>query len=346
MSITHIYTQNIRRAGPSEPIRLHNSEKDSEPQGLLADLCRDLKASYLKKLGKQYGRFADDTSQHPLSAWLKSFLDQQLTFASTCQKAGEQLKQVLEATEEPLDATILCFVESLEAGQFIYWFWLNHSGGIYLDGALEACETRYIDTQSVRLAARANLSEWQSASNSHYLTLIPWRGEKPISDAFSEFIGFADKVDTKSQTEQLMSWVDHYSKPLPEDNAKAVRAAAAQYCIEQTEEERPVRLEALSEHISADQEHNFANFVQKDQPNVKKEWLADKTQLRNFVRISGRNEQLSMSFSANCLGQTVVYQPETDTIVINNIPAGLKTRLMRHLQKGGKIEADSGETKE
>lgn len=341
MSITHIYTQNIRRASPSEPVRLINPEKESEPQGLLADLCRDLKASYLKKLGKQYGRFSEDTSEHPLSAWLKTFLEQQLSFSSTCQKAGEHLKHTLEATEEPLDVTLLCFMESLEAGQFIYWFWLTHSGGVYLDGNLELCETRYIDSQNVRLAARVNLTEWQSASNSHYLTLVPWRGEKPVSDAFCQFIGFADKVDTKAQTEQLMDWVSHYSKPLPEENAKAVLAAAAEYCIEQTQEDRPVRLASLSERISTDQERSFANFVQKDQPNAKKEWLADKTQLRNFVRISGRNEQLSMSFSAQCLGQTVVYSPETDTIVINSIPAGLKSRLMRHLQKGGKTEGDS-----
>jgi len=51
------------------------------------------------------------------------------------------------------------------------------------------------------------------------------------------------------------------------------------------------------------------------------------------VRLSGRNDQLSMSFSADCLGESIVYDKNTDSLVISNIPGPLKLKLIKHLQE-------------
>jgi nucleoid-associated protein len=39
-----------------------------------------------------------------------------------------------------------------------------------------------------------------------------------------------------------------------------------------------------------------------------------------------------MSFSSSCLGDTIVYDPATDSLTIRNIPTGLKARLAKHLK--------------
>jgi Nucleoid-associated protein len=52
------------------------------------------------------------------------------------------------------------------------------------------------------------------------------------------------------------------------------------------------------------------------------------------VRISGRDELMSMSFASDCLGETIVYDAETDSLTIRKIPSALKARLMKHLREG------------
>jgi nucleoid-associated protein len=77
----------------------------------------------------------------------------------------------------------------------------------------------------------------------------------------------------------------------------------------------------------------FASFVSTSQPAAKPELIPDTSQLRQFVRLSGRNNQLSMSFASSCLGDTIVYDPETDSLTIKDIPPRLKARLAKWAQE-------------
>jgi nucleoid-associated protein len=92
-------------------------------------------------------------------------------------------------------------------------------------------------------------------------------------------------------------------------------------------------MKELAEHISVPEQPHFAHFARTTQPEAKNEWIPDKAQLKNYVRISGRDEQMSMSFASACLGDTVVYDTNSDSLIIKNIPASLKAKLMEHLKK-------------
>lgn len=337
MSITHITAHHIRRADPHSKVQVCSRESELEMNGQTQELCRELKKTYLSRSGKQHGRFSDDTSEFPMKAWLQEFIDQRIGFLSFSKNAMQHLSLELEKTECALDCTLITFTEDLEEGQFFYCFVLIHNQGLYLDGNLELCQTQYLDGHDVQLAARVKITPWLAGENQHYLSILRWRGEKDLSEVFSRFIGFTDKIDTAEQTNELLGWVADYSNKLPSEHAQTLRAAAVDYCLEQGKQDRAVVLDDLCSHIAPEAQSKdvptFSQFVETVRPNDKMEFIPDPKQLRSFARISGRSENISMSFAANCLGESIVYDAETDSLTIRNIPAPLKARLIKHLQK-------------
>ena len=77
----------------------------------------------------------------------------------------------------------------------------------------------------------------------------------------------------------------------------------------------------------------FSDFVSTTHPSAKPEIITDTSKLRQFVRLSGRNNQLSMSFASSCLGDSIVYDPSTDSLTIKDIPPRLKARLIKLAQE-------------
>lgn len=334
MALQHLIAHRIHKPAPTTPCQIHLRTGEMRRDGKSEDLCRELKNAYIRKGGKSYGAFSDDTSLYPISAWTKEWLEERLSFLTLAQKIAEHLRMHFDKSETPLDNTLLVFFERIEAGDALYLFLLDHTAGEYFDGDLELCHTRYLDTQNVHLAAKVKTAEFLAREHNNYLSLLKWRGEKELSDAFAEAIGLSNKIDIGADTSEFLDLVTHYTAALPEDVAKQTRRTAVEFCLQQDKAGLPVQMAELAEHISVPEQPHFTHFVRTTQPDMKTEWIPDKAQLKNYVRISGRDEQLSMSFASACLGSTVFYDANSDSLTIKNIPASLKSRLMEHLGKG------------
>lgn len=333
MALQHLIAHRIYKPAPTTPCEIRLRQQEIRRDGKSEELCRDLKNTYIRKGGKHYGAFSDDSANYPLSAWIKEWLEERMPFQSLSEKITSHLQLHIDKSETPLDNTLFIFHERIEAGDGLYIFLLDHASGQYFDGDIELCDSRYIDTQSIHLAAKIKTTEFLSGANQSYLSILKWRGEKELSDAFSEAIGLSNKVDTGADTSEFLDLITDYTAALPEDVAKETRRSAVEFCLQQDKAGLPVQMNELAEHISVPEQPHFAHFARTTQPEVKKEWIPDKTQLKNYVRISGRDEQLSMSFASACLGNTIVYDTEDDSLIIKNIPASLKAKLMEHLKK-------------
>ncbi len=183
------------------------------------------------------------------------------------------------------------------------------------------------------MAARLNIAEWQSEKSKSYLAYLPWRGEKDLSDMFMNALGFTDKRDCKAETEAFIEVVDAYAGEQPIEQQAETRTKVVEYCLEQDKRGEPVELKSLSKHLNEENKQAFANYVATHKPELEKSLLPEKSQLKNYIRISGRNEMISMSFDSVCLGESVVYDPQNDCLTITNIPSSLKSRLVKHIQK-------------
>ncbi len=333
MAIASVIAHRLLKVNPSAACSITLRPNTLPLNGRTEELCRELKNTFVRKAGKIYGCFSDNSADAPVKPLLIEYLQEKITFESLCNKIMTELKMHLDPLECVLDNHVVFFHEQIEAGDAFYLMVVDHSNGQLLDGDLNLEDSRYIDTQDLKLAAKIKIPELLENQQQNYLSLLRCRGEKELSDGFANAMGFANKVDISADTSEFLELVTHYTQDLPSDEAKETRRQVVDYCLEQDKSGQAVALKDLSQQISNADKPPFFDYVSNLQPQVKPELIPDKTQLRNYVRISGRNEQLSMSFASACLGNTVVYDSESDSIIIRDIPAGLKSKLMQHMKK-------------
>src|SRR5690606_34617421 len=175
-----------------------------------------------------------------------------------------------------------------------------------------------------------------AGNSSTYLTLMRARGDKDIAEAFSQFIAFTDKYDIKQETAEFLSVVDQFSETLDEPTAKITRAKVVDYWLEQNNAGKTVAIADLSQTLAQEvkgyEPERFVRYVETNKPEIKPEFIPHAGQIRSYVRISGRNDSLSMSFASECLGREIEYDPDNDILTIKNLPSSLKARLLKHLK--------------
>ncbi|WP_111642638.1 nucleoid-associated protein [Marinimicrobium alkaliphilum] len=337
MALKTIITHQIQHPSPTQSVTTHCRPEPNKIEGYLEELVYELKSQFVRKGGKNYGRFSAETAEHPFSAWLAEYRAERLGFTSFTQKAMGQCASELEKTQSPLDAHLMFVEEHIEAGQFLYVFLLEHMSGLYLDADMEPDTSRYLDTAGFRFAAKIDLQAWEAGDSATYLTMMRLRGDKELADVFSHLLGFSDKHDIKTDTSEFLALVDNYSESLDESSARLARTQVVDYCLEQDKAGRPVVITELSDTLSqalkTPEPAHFSRFVEERQSEKKPEFIPDAGQIRSYVRISGRTDSLSMSFASECLGKEVVYDPDQDVLTITKLPPALKSRLLKHLKQ-------------
>jgi nucleoid-associated protein len=61
--------------------------------------------------------------------------------------------------------------------------------------------------------------------------------------------------------------------------------------------------------------------------------MVDRRSLRRYVKFTGREKDLAISFSSSQLNSRVHYNPDKDTLSIDGIPRALREQLLRHLNQ-------------
>ncbi|MBB3168165.1 nucleoid-associated protein [Simiduia aestuariiviva] len=301
--------------------------------GLAQDISQDLKLAFIGKAGKQFGQFDRDAGACPLPAWLAEYLEKKQSFHAFSERFADHLQLQMAQSVAHFDGFLLLLHETLADEDCIYLYLLQHEGGIYIDPAMQLADAKNIDVRGLRAGVKISITEWQATEPEPYLTMLRARGEKPLSEAFEAAVGFADPVDHAAQTSAFLQLVERYSANLHEEQAVACKKKVADFCIEQDKSGKAIEIATLSQQISDEEPAAFERFVIEAAPEAPAQFYADRKQMRQFVRISGRTDQLSLSFSSECLGQTVVYDPGSDTLVLKEIPPALKARLIKFVQQ-------------
>lgn len=333
MAFKNIIAHRLTRPTPTGAVNLIFATKPlDENNGLTQDLCRELKHTYIRKAGKVYGWLSDNSAEFPIKNWIREYLDDKIPFDTLSKNLMKQLKNVFDQCEALCDYYLLMFHEQLESGSSLYICLVEHSNAHFFDGDLALDSSLYLDTENVHLGLRVKLDEMLAGEGHKYLSVQKWRGEKDLSDAFIQFSGLAEQVDIAEETQEFLELVSAYTTELPKDQAKSTEKDIVDYCLSQDKLGESISLEALSQQVSNPDAPSFSQFAKTRSAKVKDELIPDKSKLREFVRISGRNEQMSMSFSSSTIGQSVFYDAENDSIVIKSVPANLKSKIVEYLK--------------
>jgi nucleoid-associated protein len=336
MAFSHIIAHRIQRTQPTDTANLQLRPDVFSTNGKLEELAYELKVNFIRKGGKFYGRFSSETVDFPFSSWLKEYREQRVGFESFTHKAMKQFAYAVEKTEITLDAYIFFLLEKIEAGEILYVFIVEHTNSVYLDAELSISDSYFLNSSQLTLAAKISLNDWDGGESATYLAIVRERGEKDLSDAFTEFVGFSDKHDVKSDTVEFLKIVDNFTESLDESTAKMTRSKVVDYCLEQNKAGKSVVIHdlsnSLSEELKTYEPDHFSRYVATTQDQIKAEFIPDTAQVRSYARISGRSDSLSMSFDADLLGNNIHYDPASDSLIIKNLPPALKARLLKHLQ--------------
>lgn len=309
--------------------RLRQPPEPRLVDGLAQDLCQALKLAFIGKAGKQFGHFNDDLSVSILRAWINDYTEGKQSFHSLASRFAVHLQLAMVQTDCLFDGFLLLLHETLADEDALYIYLLQHEGGICVDGELGLAQSHNLDVRGLRAGVRISLSELGAGGTEPALALLRARGDKPLAEAFEQGLGFVDPVDNSAQTTAFLQLVNQYTANLAGEQAQVTRKKVADFCIEQDRQGRAVEISSISQEINDAEPAAFERFIFSAAPEAPVQFYADRKQVRQFVRISGRTDQMSLSFSSECLGQTVVYDASSDTLMLKEIPPALKARLIK-----------------
>ncbi len=323
MPATAAIAHRLTRRTGDQSYSLREAPFDSDT--LSNRLLSEIKPLFTRRASKRYGRFADEATV--FKGLLLNWLDESLSFTQFSRKMLEQLAMLMEQQDLETDGHWLLIAEELEAAQRLWIANLKQKDGLLLNSDNDLQETGYIDFAKTGFCACIDLHDLNHPDKKRYLTLSFGFGDRPLQGALMEFVGFTDTVDTQADTERFMEVVREYSDSMPEENGKRYQKEAAEFCMEQSKEGEAVSYRALAESVDSVAEVAFDDFVAEHAPELQEEFIPDRSSLKKYIRYTGRTKEVSISFSNELLGKSIVFNPDTGTLTLKELPSSLIKQL-------------------
>lgn len=327
MSVLKFIAHEIKRFDPKQTAELHARPSLCEVDDNTHMLLGELKRAFNNRTSKRYGQFNPDIGNNPMPAWIKDYMSDGMPFETFTQKASEHFLAVLDGSECMFEGHIIFCEEELLDAHWLYVFHLQHKSALLINNNLDIIETEYADATHLGFGARINLSQWKEGTSDKFLSISRARGDKDLEDLFIQFIGFADTIDVPKETNNFLEVVDEYAKQFDDEKGKEYRAKVVDYCLEQDKAGEPVVYKELSSHVNEENPEGFEQFVRSQQEVTDETLILDRGKLRKYSRISGRTKDLALSFSASLMGSDVLYNPQTETLTLKNLPKSLLRQL-------------------
>ena len=363
MALRFFITHQIAKASNDPAAKLNCSVLEGNAdEGALApyyqQAASQLKGILMQRSGKRYGVFSDE--QPTVRGLIKDWQRDGMSFQSFSKRLTEHLSSTLDSSEFEMEGYLAYFYETLADHDKLYVFHLRHKESVSVGADMSLTETRYIDFSNTGFGVCINLTDWQQDSDSKYITFSFGRGDKPLQNHMAAGIGFTDTLNTQAETEEFLSIVDQYSQTLPEEQRFEYKAKVVDYCMEHDLRGEPVVFDELADHLAAETKSHpaeaFSHYIiekkkethQQQRSNsglspeqlaaqgapmievaeaVKAELIPDRKQLRGFIRYSGKNKDLSISFSANLMGEGIEFDAPNKRLIVNAIPESLLKQL-------------------
>ena len=334
MPITHAIAHHLQR--PSDaPATLSLRADELATEGTSETLLAKLKGSFLARISREHGSFASGGETALLPKLLAQFLDKELDFITLSRDFTTALQMQLDEAKLELNAHLLFFIEKSFDHHIFTLFVARQSESLTLNDELEVTSSYAIDSGPSLFGIKVDLVEWRERQNYACLSLIPPRGNPPLSEAFYQLTGFSNGIDKEAATLAFLEGVEAFAKEVPQEQQKAYRDQVVEYCIEQDGQDAPVKLEGLAKAVEGINPDEFVRIVAKHaggEEEAPEEVVVDRRSLKRYVKFAGREKDLAISFSSYQLDERVRYDPQSDTLHISGIPKALRKQLMAHIE--------------
>ena len=339
----------IEKQADSGPSNLTLSQHSIAPSPTLEHFLEELNKIYNSKPSKVFGSFVEEDSQpvHDnseseadssiesshilLSRYLKSDLKEKTSFIDYTHQSMNLLKHYIDQASKATGGYMVFVNYTLFGSDFMLIAMLNNVAGIAVDQDLGINNINYLDITKLHLAARIDLSLWQDdAESGRYISMIRGKESNKLSEYFRKFVGSDETINSKQETSELFTAVSQFCDTRIQDGEtkSQFKQKAADFCIEQADKGQNVVLKDFSGYVADNAVDDFMNYVKSEQFALADEISPNKTVIRRFNKISGRNQQVSITINEEALGDTVIYDAEKETLTLSDLPATLKAQLL------------------
>ncbi|MCK8047331.1 nucleoid-associated protein YejK [Shewanella sp. 1CM18E] len=302
-------------------------------------MLEELHQTYTTKAGKGFGHFGingdDGEANTKFEEALKTYRSGELGFVEFSGIAGKLLQEELSKYDFSTGGFLLLSCYTYMTSDYLFVSLLNAKSSMTVLDDMELSQNTHLDLNNVQLAARIDLTEWQADPESKkYISFVRGRAGRKVADFFLDFMGCVEGVNTKAQNKSLMNAVEDFvgNSELTKDERQQARERVFDYCTERCDEGASIQIKDLADELADQGMDSFYDFAQGGSYDLAEEFPGDKPTLRQLKKFSGTGGGVTLSFDGQHLGERVIYDPVSDTIIIKGVPANLKDQLDRRLK--------------
>ena len=343
MAIQSIIFHRIERFAEDQPAKLILREASCESTADHEALFSQLKKIFQFKAGKLFGQFDLEQSDRAFEAWIGEYLNGKIPFDRLSLLYADKLKEYVDKTSESFANYLCCIHEDRADGQRLYLFLLETSSGMLIDSNLQLDTVEHLNSSRLDLAVRIELENWndRQEDSEPLMVLVKSRTAGKLGEAFAQSLCFKSNIDTAKETETLIDVLAHYTKESDPKEGAALRQKAYDFCVEQQQQGEAVPLSELSGYLDENEPTRFTQFASEHAELDEAQTLhPDTRKLKHLVRLSGKGNGLSLSFSSDLMQQTILFDEKQETLTITAIPKSLKKQIMEHLQEAQSREQE------
>ncbi|MGP9467974.1 nucleoid-associated protein YejK [Halomonas sp. TP35] len=297
----------------------------------MTSLVNTLNDTYNTK-AKGWGRFAEEGEQAgPLLAWLRDYMAGAQDFTQLSTAIAERLARELQ---EQLSVSGYLLLAHMRQGdtETLFIALVHQREGIGINQAHQAVPAAQLNTSQLTLAARVNLTQWQSESpGAQYVSFLKDRGGKKLAEGMVALLGMEEGIDAPAETRTLLkAFSDYVEKEDFDDEVSREKTdTLVDYANEQLRRGEPMTLEELSGLVDEQQPKAFYDHIRNADYGLSPEIPPDKRTLSQFRRFTGRAGGVSISFDSHLLGSSIEYDATQDRLIIKQVPKQLREQLTK-----------------
>lgn len=316
------------------------------PTSAVAHLVEQLHFAYNGKPAKGYAAFSQDKDQQVVTV-LNDWQKQTSDFNVVANTATAVLEQQLRVHQLPESGYLLVCHYRYLTSDYLMVCLLGSKDHFSLTEELELATSRHLDIARMQLAARIDLTEYQSSpEQGKYISFIRGRAGRKVADFFLDFLGCEEGTDAKANSKAVLASVEEYFTAAEFDSGEKndARKQVYSYCEERAKAGQDVVLTELSAVIDEQEQQGFLRYCQEQQLQVAEQFPVEVKELKKLIKFSGQGAGLSISFEQKLLGDRVQYDPHSDTILIKGTPPNLRDQLQRFIQGYSAFDRAAGES--
>ena len=330
MNVSNIIVHSVSKeqGQPAEEVgvTLKPVELNAAPQ--VTHFLESVDEAYSKRTGKAYGCLEEGSN---FSRLLKDYaVDSTADFVKFTHLAMSDLVRRIASEHLATGGYILFSRYSKQANQdYLLIVMIKSKDGFSFDDELELLDAQQLDLDKLHFAARIDIGNWISEDIGNHVSFVKGRSSKSVTQYFREFLSIIEFSESSHVTKELVSAVSNYyghHLALDDDLVEEKKKLVHDYCLSKSQSDQPVFLDELSRFLDEESPSNFLNYAQEHH-EIPNEFSADRTALRKFIKYSGNDKEVSVSFSSEILGGRVRYDNNNDTLTISPTPNKLRAQL-------------------